>query len=72
MTEAPEFHYYDCGEIGGGWPHPASAHKDNKNNMDDTNKDPAYIQMLIEDFETKAIQIQLEIDYLKQKLQKMA
>lgn len=21
-----EFHYQDCGEVGGGWPHPASAH----------------------------------------------
>ena len=27
-TTAPEdtFHNYDCGEVGGGWPHPASAH----------------------------------------------
>lgn len=27
LNEETEFHNYDCGDIGGGWPHPASAHE---------------------------------------------
>lgn len=29
-----DFHYYDCGDVGGGWPHPASAHRSFKSTPD--------------------------------------